>query len=86
MYLLCVEPLPSGRGNALTLRVCCLLGVVRVTRPLGSTCTVSDRDGPASSFTCRKDTKHAQHHSFSDANPFGREAETFALHFASVSV
>lgn len=51
MYLWCAESSPSGRGKALTLRVCCLLGVVRVTRPPESTCTVSDRDELASSFT-----------------------------------
>lgn len=55
----CNESLPSGRGNTLTLRVCCLLGVVNVTRPLESTCTVSDRDGVASSFTLLP--KHRTH-------------------------
>lgn len=37
------QVLPCGRGIARTLTVESLLGVVRVTRPAGSTCKVSDK-------------------------------------------
>ena len=54
--------LPSGRGLAETPTVASLLGVLRVTRPLGSTWSVSEeRPCGASSFTLENKTKtHVQ--------------------------